>query len=40
VYRAHVIEAFTCTADGIARITACTDPGLLPAFGLPQELPL
>jgi RNA polymerase sigma-70 factor (ECF subfamily) len=40
VYRARVIEVFTCTAGGIARITAFTEAGLFPAFGLPPELPV
>jgi RNA polymerase sigma-70 factor, ECF subfamily len=52
IYRAHVVQVLTCTSAGatgttgtagtadIARIVAFTEPGLFPAFGLPQELPV
>jgi len=48
VYRAHGVQvltiagpsiAGTSSAAGIARIVSFLDPGLLTAFGLPQELP-
>jgi RNA polymerase sigma-70 factor (ECF subfamily) len=37
VYRAHAALVLTVTATGIARIVIFLSPGLLGAFGLPQE---
>jgi hypothetical protein len=37
VYRAHAALVLTVTASGIARIVIFLSPGLLGAFGLPQE---
>ena len=39
VYRAHAALVLTVTATGIARIVIFLSPGLLGAFGLPQEYP-
>jgi len=39
VHRAHVLQVLTCTPTGIARIITFRNPGLLPAFGLPPQLP-
>ena len=36
VYRAHSICVLTIEASRIARVTSFNDPGLFPAFGLPQ----
>jgi RNA polymerase sigma-70 factor, ECF subfamily len=38
LYRAHAVQVLTCTAAGVARIVAFTDPGLFGSFGLPQQL--
>ena len=37
VYRAHAALVLTVTATGITRIVIFLSPGLLAAFGLPQE---
>ena len=36
VYRAHSICVLTIAASRVARVTSFNDPGLFPAFGLPQ----
>jgi RNA polymerase sigma-70 factor (ECF subfamily) len=36
---AHAIQVFTVTDAGIAHIVTFQQPGLFPAFGLPQVLP-
>ena len=40
LYHAHVVQVLTCTAAGVARIVAFTDPGHFATFGLPPELPV
>jgi RNA polymerase sigma-70 factor, ECF subfamily len=37
-YRAWGILVLSTDGDAIAEITACVDPTLLPAFGLPSQL--
>ena len=37
MYRAHAALVLTVTATGIARIVIFLSPGLVGAFGLPQE---
>ena len=37
VFRAHEVLVPTLAATGIARIVVFLDPGLVTAFGLPQE---
>jgi len=39
VYRAHSICVLTIAASRVARVTSFNDPGLFPAFGLPQAAP-
>jgi RNA polymerase sigma-70 factor (ECF subfamily) len=39
VYRAHSICVLTIAASRVARVTSFNDPGLFPAFGLPQAVP-
>src|SRR6266700_583563 len=39
VYRAHSICVLTIAASRVARVTSFKDPGLFPAFGLPQAPP-
>jgi RNA polymerase sigma-70 factor (ECF subfamily) len=39
VYRAHSICVLTIAATRVARVTSFNDPGLFPAFGLPQAAP-
>jgi RNA polymerase sigma-70 factor, ECF subfamily len=39
VFRAHGVAVLTFTGSRIARIVSFLDPGLLPAFDLPQALP-
>ena len=39
VYRAHAIAVLTIAGAGIARISSFNDPGLFPAFGMPQVFP-
>ena len=39
VYRAHSICVLTIAASHVARVTSFNDPGLFPAFGLPQAAP-
>jgi RNA polymerase sigma-70 factor (ECF subfamily) len=39
VHRAHGIMVLTVTGSRVARIVSFNDPGLFPAFGLPQALP-
>jgi RNA polymerase sigma-70 factor (ECF subfamily) len=38
-HHAHAITVLTLTGSGVARIVSFNDPGLFPAFGLPQVLP-
>jgi RNA polymerase sigma-70 factor (ECF subfamily) len=38
-YRAHSICVLTIAASRVARVTSFNDPGLFPAFGLPQTVP-
>ena len=38
IFRAHSISVLTLDRDGIAEITAFLDPGLIPRFGLPNEI--
>jgi len=38
-YRAHSICVLTIAASRVARVTSFNDPGLFPAFGLPQAAP-
>jgi RNA polymerase sigma-70 factor (ECF subfamily) len=40
VYRAHSICVLTIAASRVARVTSFNDPGLFPAFGLPQTAPV
>jgi RNA polymerase sigma-70 factor, ECF subfamily len=37
VFRAHEVLVPSLTATGIARMVVFLDPGLVTAFGLPQE---
>src|SRR5258708_5965039 len=39
VYRAHSICVLTIAASRVARVTSFNDPGLFPAFGLPEAAP-
>src|SRR6266699_4091601 len=39
VYRAHSICVLTIAASRVTRVTSFNDPGLFPAFGLPQAAP-
>jgi RNA polymerase sigma-70 factor (ECF subfamily) len=39
VCRAHSICVLTIAASRVARVTSFNDPGLFPAFGLPQAAP-
>jgi RNA polymerase sigma-70 factor, ECF subfamily len=39
VYHAHAIQVLSLTGSRVARVVSFNDPGLFPAFALPQALP-